>query len=78
MPIKNKDSSQEQIKHNQSLWKWFPLGQVVAIWSLIKLLNQQTDFKYSKQIDTLLKALQALDDKIRADNYPLMKKKRVK
>ena len=67
--------SPEQIEHNMSLWKWFPLGQVDAIWHLVEHLHVGVGSKYLPEIEAVLDALQKLDNKIRADNYPLPKKK---
>ena len=75
MPLKSKEPTDEQIEHNMSLWKWFPLGQVDAIWNLVEHLSQQVDLKYPKEVEAVLDALQKLDDKIRADYYPLPVKK---
>jgi hypothetical protein len=64
----------EQIKFNQSLWHWYPLGQLDAIWHLLENLNHHTDTKYHKEIDTVLCALEKLDQKVRQDRYPFKKK----
>lgn len=69
------EPSPEQIKHNLSLWKWFPLGQVDAIWHLVEHLHNQVGSKYQPQVEAVLDALQKLDDKIRADQYPIPKKR---
>ena len=82
-----KEPSQGQVKHNISLWKWFPLGQVDAIWNLVEHLHQQLEpnlgkvipgqpeRKYLLEIEAVLDALQTLDDKIRAEYYPMPKKR---
>lgn len=71
----DKQASEEQIAHNVSLWKWFPLGQVDAIWTLVEHLSFQVNGKYPREVEAVLEALQKLDDRIRADYYPLPKKK---
>lgn len=68
----DKEPSEEQIAHNQSLWKYFPLGQIDAIWHLVEHLHQETGF--NEDVDKVLDALQKLDDKIRAARYPLPKR----
>lgn len=67
------EPSERQIKHNQSLWKYFPLGQIDAIWHLVEHLHQETGF--NEEVDKVLEALQKLDDKIRAARFPLPKQK---
>lgn len=69
----SKEPSPEQIKHNQSLWKYFPLGQIDAIWTLVEHLHQETGF--NEDVENVLDALQKLDDKIRAARYPLPKRR---
>jgi hypothetical protein len=71
----SKEPSPEQIKHNLSLWKWFPLGQVDAIWHLVEHLHAQVGEKYLPEVEAVLVALQELDDKIRVDNYSLSKRR---
>lgn len=66
-----REASPEQIRHNRSLWKWFPLGQLDAAWTIIELINSATNLKYKTEIEAVLTSLQKLDDKIRADCYPM-------
>lgn len=74
--MKNDKVSEEQIRHNQSLQKWYPLGQIDALWTLLETLYSRFGREYKKELEAVFDSLQILDDKIRADYYPLKKKKR--
>lgn len=68
--------SPEQVRHNQSLWKWFPLGQIDAAWNIVEHISSAIGYQdYKSEVDAVLDALQKLDDRIRADRYPLPTKK---
>jgi hypothetical protein len=73
----DKQLTPEQIAFNQTLWHWFPLGQVDAIWILVEHLSCQIDgmTNYPEEIEAVFGALQKLDERIRADRYPFPKKK---
>ena len=71
----SKEPTAEEITHNQSLWHWYPLGQMDAIWNMVEHLAEQIDHKRSAQLSAVFDALQELDDGIRADRYPMPKKR---
>jgi hypothetical protein len=68
----DKEPSEEQVKHNISLQRWYPLGQIDAIWHLVEHLHQETGF--NEDVDNVLTALQKLDTRIRNARYPLPKR----
>lgn len=67
----SKRPTEKEITFNQSLWHWYPLGHVDAIWNMVEHLSGHTENKYSKEVGDVFDALQTLDDKIRADLYPM-------
>jgi hypothetical protein len=68
-----RDLTPEQIAFNQSLWHWYPLGQLDAVWLLVEHLGYQTDGKHFRLVTAVLDALEQLDEAIRADRYPMPK-----
>lgn len=70
-----KEPTLEEIEFNQSLWHWYPLGQVDAMWNMMEHLASSIDRKYPEEVGAVFDALQTLDTKIRADRYPFPKKK---
>ena len=69
-----KEPTLEEIKFNQSLWHWYPLGHVDAMWNMMEHLASNIDRKYPEEVGAVFDALQALDTKIRAERYPMPKK----
>jgi hypothetical protein len=59
----------KQLKHNQKLWKYYPLGMVVAIFDILEGMTCYVDPVEHKALREVFKALEAFDQVVRVRRH---------
>lgn len=69
--------SDEEVRRNIKLQRYYPLGTVNAIWELVEGLNSQTsDRKEKELLGNILDVLSVYDQHLRDTRYRIRKKKK--
>lgn len=72
---KNRPLTDAEIKHNQSLWKHYPLGYVNSIYDLLQSVHTYLTDAEKEKLHRVYEALDDLDVAIRNNRYPVKKKR---
>lgn len=66
--------SDEELRHNRELLRYYPLGMLNAVWHILETFYGRAQSREEdKALTTLLKALHEYDDAVRKTRFRLKK-----